>query len=1128
MSKNTTRKSIALGAASALIVTGFAGLPANAAGLADTSFVTLAPSAGTEYAVLSGNSKEFTLTANEATSIVGGSLSFLVEDGDNGVEPKASETTNSTFTIESASATTTKLTVTKTNHKLVTGDVVVLAGFQIGTDAAGGTDTFAADTEINDASYVITVTDENTFTVDETFAGALAAASPAGDAGAKFIKPATGTVELVRTKRSAVDGSYVVISGIASSATNETLTLVTGAAETATRTIDVTAWVDANGNRVIDGNEYVSPTRTVTFIKASEVVASTSLTYPTPGDTSVTATVTLTPNLNEQQDMAAGDIKIGFTRPGSTATVAANATQDDVTRVWSATQSLVTGNWAGMPHIKQLSNSALTTNVVTATTAVAHGIVAEDEVIVDGSQAIDVTTATAVASAPSTTTFTYAKTADDIASAADTGYARVVAKVIASVTTTATVATVTTDAAHGLSIGDVVDIAGLGGAQAAEVNGVGEITVASVPSATSFTFTGTFTASGTYTTSSAALMDYVSFVEAVAGSYTAKAQVSSVAQGNTATNFAVATTSHDVTLATTATSNVQGASNDNASEADLAYVRKGELSVELTATVVDEDDVAVTAGRPVVVTLGALDTGPVASVGTYTINGTAYTAAVTLLTDANGKVTFTVGENDGAVGSKVEVTVTPENLSGAQTADIELTWANAIYGIYDLNDSADLATTGNNSITAGGNYTYSLAVLDQWKSAPADGTHRVKYATTNRTVATNYVTLTNGRGTYTVADGAISGQTNIQTVFTLEELQTDATWAAGETLLQTGTTLTYTTSVVAATQVDAVLLDTDGSTAYGNAVADLSDAATSVALEAQDRRTTNLTRPTYGTDVVVSGRVANATTNVPRAGAVVTLTGPSSILFSEGSVDALGGVTVKTDANGEFSVQLFSNTAQTNTVITVSSGADSETVKVSFTGSGASFGTSIEIDAPTTVAPGTSFKVTATLRDKNGNAVLSTSGDRMLVEYSGPGIVIAAMPTDTNTLGQVSFTVLLGTNDSGTGVITVSYDQGDDGDFTGTATGDKDVVATKSLTVGAVASADAKVNAGSFLGYVAVYAKGHKGSTLSWKIAGKWFKTTVTSDYQVFQRKTVAVGMDVNVDIYIDGVKQLSKVVETR
>ena len=73
-----------------------------------------------------------------------------------------------------------------------------------------------------------------------------------------------------------------------------------------------------------------------------------------------------------------------------------------------------------------------------------------------------------------------------------------------------------------------------------------------------------------------------------------------------------------------------------------------------------------------------------------------------------------------------------------------------------------------------------------------------------------------------------------------------------------------------------------------------------------------------------------------------------------------------------------------------------------------------------------------------------------------------------------------------------------------------------------------KLNAGSFNGYVAVYAKGHKGKTLSWKIAGKWFKTTITSDYQVFQRRTAAVGLDVDVHLYINGEKQLRKQISTR
>jgi hypothetical protein len=72
-----------------------------------------------------------------------------------------------------------------------------------------------------------------------------------------------------------------------------------------------------------------------------------------------------------------------------------------------------------------------------------------------------------------------------------------------------------------------------------------------------------------------------------------------------------------------------------------------------------------------------------------------------------------------------------------------------------------------------------------------------------------------------------------------------------------------------------------------------------------------------------------------------------------------------------------------------------------------------------------------------------------------------------------------------------------------------------------------KTNAGSFNGYVAVYAKGHKGKTLSWKIAGKWFETTITSDFQVFQRKTEAVGLDVEVHLFIDGEKQSTMTVRT-
>ena len=97
MTKNMTRKSLALGAAAALVVTGFSAMPANAAGLADTSFVSLAPTTGTSYTTLAGSDYTFSLTANEASTVTGGAFKFLVSDPSDVIEPgivAASEAAN--------------------------------------------------------------------------------------------------------------------------------------------------------------------------------------------------------------------------------------------------------------------------------------------------------------------------------------------------------------------------------------------------------------------------------------------------------------------------------------------------------------------------------------------------------------------------------------------------------------------------------------------------------------------------------------------------------------------------------------------------------------------------------------------------------------------------------------------------------------------------------------------------------------------------------------------------------------------------------------------------------------------------------------------------------------------------
>jgi subtilisin family serine protease len=79
-------------------------------------------------------------------------------------------------------------------------------------------------------------------------------------------------------------------------------------------------------------------------------------------------------------------------------------------------------------------------------------------------------------------------------------------------------------------------------------------------------------------------------------------------------------------------------------------------------------------------------------------------------------------------------------------------------------------------------------------------------------------------------------------------------------------------------------------------------------------------------------------------------------------------------------------------------------------------------------------------------------------------------------------------------------------------------------------SAGQVLNVGTFNGKIVVYAKGYKGQTLTWKIAGLWQKVTVTKDFQAFDRVTSATGRMVTIDLYLNGVTPgaFSKTVVTK
>ncbi|WP_138315124.1 beta strand repeat-containing protein [Rhodoluna limnophila] len=83
------------------------------------------------------------------------------------------------------------------------------------------------------------------------------------------------------------------------------------ASGTATASADVTAWLDIDNDGVIDSTEYSSVTRTVTFHKATDLSAVTTLTAPVAGQASLAASTVITPELNSAM-LATNAVTVDF------------------------------------------------------------------------------------------------------------------------------------------------------------------------------------------------------------------------------------------------------------------------------------------------------------------------------------------------------------------------------------------------------------------------------------------------------------------------------------------------------------------------------------------------------------------------------------------------------------------------------------------------------------------------------------------------------------------------------------------------------------------------------------------------------------------------------------------------
>ena len=254
--------------------------------------------------------------------------------------------------------------------------------------------------------------------------------------------------------------------------------------------------------------------------------------------------------------------------------------------------------------------------------------------------------------------------------------------------------------------------------------------------------------------------------------------------------------------------------------------------------------------------------------------------------------------------------------------------------------------------------------------------------------------------------------------------------------------------------------------------------------------------------VTVSGTIENADGD-DLAGAPITMSA-TGLLFKAGSVFGNGEITFVTDSSGDFEVDVWSQVGGTRT-ITMTSGDLTDTTTLTYAGGAAGSEDSLSVATISSVTPGTTANVVATVTDDKGNGVEGVS-----VQFQSTIGYMAQATVTTDANGVAVGKLVTAPNDNGASTVTVSIPDNDD------------IAAdTQTVNVGTVA-ADQKVNAGSFKGYVAVYARGYEGSRLSTKIGKDWIvvEEIVNNQGADLYRLTdfTGAGVDIEVQIWIDRV----------
>jgi hypothetical protein len=323
----------------------------------------------------------------------------------------------------------------------------------------------------------------------------------------------------------------------------------------------------------------------------------------------------------------------------------------------------------------------------------------------------------------------------------------------------------------------------------------------------------------------------------------------------------------------------------------------------------------------------------------------------------------------------------------------------------------------------------------------------------------------------------------------------------------------------------------------------------------------------------IVGTVLDAN-NAGQPGSPVTIAAPGVLFHDlETKTLALDTITVFSNGQGFFDVQAMTQKLNTSgATVTITSGGKTVTTKLKSylptigipsvsdneTGFDASL-LKLSWTLPEVIVKDTTYPVVVTLTDVWGNPIRTLYDEdnednaAFLIEGEGSLQVNGTdeIRKNTNSNGQFTFFVRSVSDIAGPGTVRVTladdfalsspihddniyiYNTSDEFEDVADTSWDESLWSNtleESLDVlNAAPAPTGKVNVGSFNGKLVVYAAGLDGAKISWKVAGKWgVANAVGNNLNRFDRPVGASGVNVIVEIYVNGVKQLTKTVLTR